>query len=622
MPMPTPFDGYVEKPARVSSTCLVAVARNRYSVPCELAGQMVSTRLYPGRVVVVADDAIVAGHERLNAEGQTRYDWQHYIPLLQRKPGALRNGAPFADLPEPLQRLRRALLRETGGDRVMAQVLALVPDGGLEAVLVAVELALEEAPPSGRVSVEHVVNVLARLNARRCRRRSRRRCRWRHRRWPTRRATTACARRCDSRRSAMRDLIVELKQLRLHGMAGAWADLLEQGNAEAATSRWLLEHLLQAESADRAMRSVSHQMNAAKFPVHRDLAGFDFDASPVDRKLVLQLASWRSPRTRTTSFWSVDPAPARRIWRPPSAWPASRITASGCASTRPSIWSTRWSRRRRRAGPDALPQLAAHGPGHPGRTGIPALQPGRRGVAVPPAGRAVRAHQRADHDQPRLRRVVQRVRRREDDDGVAGPAHASLPHRGDRQREPSLPAQQRGGQEAHQGARAGPQGDGASAADVSLTSSPRGEIRYGLRPSRLPPRNASHIEGGQPARKHYTYPQPVLLQTGLHPGSKFDRRGGSKLNRRGQSVGRIFENRVPLGKVKMGALRTTASSTCASLGEWSSPEDVPASAKKPIRPSGAGYRRTPVVANAELAGKKIALVAALVFGQARYPLMY
>jgi hypothetical protein len=38
MPMPAPFDGYVEKPARVSSTCLVSVARNRYSVPCELFG--------------------------------------------------------------------------------------------------------------------------------------------------------------------------------------------------------------------------------------------------------------------------------------------------------------------------------------------------------------------------------------------------------------------------------------------------------------------------------------------------------------------------------------------------------------------------------------------------------
>jgi len=89
----------------------------------------------------------------------------------------------------------------------------------------------------------------------------------------------------------MRDLMVELKQLRLHGMAGAWADLVEQGgNAGLDGSRWLIEHLLQAEMTDRSMRSVRHQMHTAKFPVHRDLAGFDFEVSPVDRKLIHQLA--------------------------------------------------------------------------------------------------------------------------------------------------------------------------------------------------------------------------------------------------------------------------------------------------------------------------------------------
>ena len=161
MPMPMAFDGYVEKAARVSSTCLVSVQRNRYSVPCELAGKIVSTRLYPQRVAVVADDAIVADHERLLDRGQTRYDWQHYIPLVERKPGALRNGAPFGDLPAPLQRLRQGLLRRAGGDRVLAQVLAAVPTAGLEAVLVAVELVLE----SGALSAEHVLNVVARLTA-------------------------------------------------------------------------------------------------------------------------------------------------------------------------------------------------------------------------------------------------------------------------------------------------------------------------------------------------------------------------------------------------------------------------------------------------------------------------
>jgi len=161
MPMTAPFDGYVENLSRVSSTCLVSVHRNRYSVPCELVGQMVSTRLYPNRVCVVAGDIISASHDRLTERDQICYDWQHYIPLVQRKPGALRNGAPFADMPMPLKQLKQGLMRHAGGDRIMAQVLAAVPASGLDAVLVAVELVLE----SGAISAEHVINVLARLNA-------------------------------------------------------------------------------------------------------------------------------------------------------------------------------------------------------------------------------------------------------------------------------------------------------------------------------------------------------------------------------------------------------------------------------------------------------------------------
>ena len=88
---------------------------------------MVSIRIYPERIDFVAHDAVVASHPRSFERDQTRYDWQHYIPLIERKPGALRNGAPFADMPEPLQRLRGLLLKREGGDRVMAKVLAAVP---------------------------------------------------------------------------------------------------------------------------------------------------------------------------------------------------------------------------------------------------------------------------------------------------------------------------------------------------------------------------------------------------------------------------------------------------------------------------------------------------------------
>lgn len=89
----------------------------------------------------------------------------------------------------------------------------------------------------------------------------------------------------------MRDVTAELKDLRLHGMATAWMDLMAQGESSTATSKWLIEHLLREEHTDRAMRSVSHQMNMAKFPLHRDLAGFDFAVSVADRHLIMNLAT-------------------------------------------------------------------------------------------------------------------------------------------------------------------------------------------------------------------------------------------------------------------------------------------------------------------------------------------
>lgn len=161
MPCPVPFDGYVEKLCRVSSTCLVTVDRNRYSTPCELVGQWVSCRIYPTQIVIVANDVVVATHGRLSDRDHVQYDWQHYITLVERKPGALRNGAPFAEMPDPLKRLKQTLLKRPRGDRIMAQVLSSIPSSGLDAVLVAIELVLD----SGMVSADHVLNVIGRLNA-------------------------------------------------------------------------------------------------------------------------------------------------------------------------------------------------------------------------------------------------------------------------------------------------------------------------------------------------------------------------------------------------------------------------------------------------------------------------
>jgi DNA replication protein DnaC len=88
----------------------------------------------------------------------------------------------------------------------------------------------------------------------------------------------------------MFDIITELKSLKLHGMAAAFTDLEAQGTAAIDASQWLIQHLLEAESTDRAMRSIRYQLNAARFPIHRNLADFDFSQSKVDRALIGQLA--------------------------------------------------------------------------------------------------------------------------------------------------------------------------------------------------------------------------------------------------------------------------------------------------------------------------------------------
>jgi DNA replication protein DnaC len=87
------------------------------------------------------------------------------------------------------------------------------------------------------------------------------------------------------------EVTTELNELRLYNGVNAWTDLLAQGEAAVGSSKWLIEHLLQAEHTDRHLRSVSHQMKAARFPLHRDLAGFDFTSAKVDEALVGQLAT-------------------------------------------------------------------------------------------------------------------------------------------------------------------------------------------------------------------------------------------------------------------------------------------------------------------------------------------
>ena len=163
MPMPTPFDGFVEQTKRVTPTCLIHVERNRYSVPASFANRPVSVRLYHDRVVAVAEGQTIAEHARVYTRhhhvGKTVFDWRHYLSAVQRKPGAMRNGAPFKTLPEGFRKLQAVLLPREGGDRQMVEILSLVLQYDEQAVLTAVELALED----GAASKPHILNLLGRL---------------------------------------------------------------------------------------------------------------------------------------------------------------------------------------------------------------------------------------------------------------------------------------------------------------------------------------------------------------------------------------------------------------------------------------------------------------------------
>ena len=122
MPLLTAFDGFVELSKRVSATCLITFDRNRYSVPASFANRPVSLHIYPQRLVIVAEGAVICTHERIiershRQPGRVIYDWRHYLAVVQRKPGALRNGAPFVEMPEAFRKLQSLMLRRPCGDR-------------------------------------------------------------------------------------------------------------------------------------------------------------------------------------------------------------------------------------------------------------------------------------------------------------------------------------------------------------------------------------------------------------------------------------------------------------------------------------------------------------------------
>jgi len=156
------FDGYISDERRANTQCLVQYDRNYYSLPCAYAGRPVTVRAYAERIVLSFMGKTIAEHRREMGKGHYVLNPLHYVPLLSRKPGALRNGRPFLewDLPNAIRAVWDRLRRFPDWDRQMAAILSVIPVYGLEAVSVACEVALEQ----GTVSQSVILNHLGRLS--------------------------------------------------------------------------------------------------------------------------------------------------------------------------------------------------------------------------------------------------------------------------------------------------------------------------------------------------------------------------------------------------------------------------------------------------------------------------
>ncbi len=155
-----PFDGFQNADTSASKCCLVRFDRNRYSVDAKAANQAVSVHAYADRVVIRQGGEVVAEHARVFGRDRTIYEPWHYVPVLARKPGALRNGAPFRDWePSPmLATVRQRLGKSNDADRHFVDILMAAREYGLEAV----ETACAEALTAGTCTSAVILNLLAR----------------------------------------------------------------------------------------------------------------------------------------------------------------------------------------------------------------------------------------------------------------------------------------------------------------------------------------------------------------------------------------------------------------------------------------------------------------------------
>jgi hypothetical protein len=148
LPLPAfPFDACRIEERKVTSLSLVRFRTTSYSVPVEYAYRSVTVKAYVDRLEICHKDAVIAIHQRCYNKNEFIFDPIHYLPLLERKPGALDGALPFTswELPGCFETLRRYLEARNGnaGKREYVLILQLLRDFGVSEVRTAIERAME-----------------------------------------------------------------------------------------------------------------------------------------------------------------------------------------------------------------------------------------------------------------------------------------------------------------------------------------------------------------------------------------------------------------------------------------------------------------------------------------------
>lgn len=156
----SPFKACRIETAVVSSYCLVQHATNSYSVKCEYVERLVKLHIYADEIQIFHEEQCIAKHKRSFERFKKIYDPWHYVPLLERKPGALRNGAPFKELglPPALSQIRTKLSAYEDGDKQFIKILLEASKSSLEDVNTACIKTLEEGGSSYAMVLHHLKN--------------------------------------------------------------------------------------------------------------------------------------------------------------------------------------------------------------------------------------------------------------------------------------------------------------------------------------------------------------------------------------------------------------------------------------------------------------------------------